>query len=147
MWNDYRTLQNRDKVVRGEMMAIFKQTFPKVTKVQEPYTEMQAALKHVQGPESPTPLFAADKRVLGLLADISARVPQAVTLKVSRLVIDRESILVKGTTNTFNSVDTIKNSLSASPRYRAVQIVSATADKEKKNSMIRFELQLQLEGL
>ena len=147
MWNDYRLMQNRDKAIREEMNAIYKQTFPKVTKVHEPYTEMKAALKNVQGPESPAPLFGPDKRVLGLLADISARIPETVALQVSRLSIDRESILFKGTTNTFNSVDAIKNSLSVSSRYKAVQIVSATADKAKSSGIIRFEIQLQLEGI
>ena len=146
IWNDYRLLQNRDKVLRDELTTLFKQTFPKVTKVHEPYAEMKAALKNVQGPEAPTPLFATDKRVLGLLADISARIPETIALRVSRLSIEREFILIKGTTDTFNMVELIKNSLSASPRYRTVQIVSATADKEKKNSIIRFEIQLQLGG-
>jgi general secretion pathway protein L len=67
-------------------------------------------------------------------------------LQVSRLAIEREIVLMKGTTDTFNSVETIKNSLSASPRYKGVQIVSATADKEKKNGSVRFEIQLQLGG-
>jgi general secretion pathway protein L len=146
MWNDYRLLWNRDKVLRNELTAIFKQTFPKVTKVHEPYIEMKAALKTVQGPEAPTELFASGKRVLGLLADISARIPETVALQVSRLAIEREIVLMKGTTDTFNSVETIKNSLSASPRYKGVQIVSATADKEKKNGSVRFEIQLQLGG-
>jgi general secretion pathway protein L len=146
LWNDYRLLQNRDKVLRAELTALFKQTFPKVTKVHDPYVEMKAALKTVQGPEAPTELFASGKRVLGLLADISARIPETVALQVSRLAIEREVVFIKGTTDTFNSVETIKNSLSASSRYKGVQIVSATADKEKKNGSIRFEIQLQLGG-
>ncbi|MBV5316821.1 MAG: PilN domain-containing protein [Desulfobulbaceae bacterium] len=147
LWSDCRLLQRRDQIVRDEMVAIFKQTFPKITKVREPYTEMQAALKAVQGPESPAPLFVSDKRVLGLLADISSRIPETVALRVSRLAIDRESVLIKGTTSTFNSVDTIKNALAVSPKYKGVQIVSATADKAKNSSLIRFEIQLQLEGI
>ncbi len=147
LWNDYRALLRRDQAIRAEMVTIFKQTFPNVTKVHEPYLEMQAALKTVQGPDSPAPLLASDKRILGLLADISARIPSSVVLQVSRLAVDRESVLLKGTTNTFNAVDTIKNGLAASPRYKTVQIVSATADKSKKSGMIRFEMQLQLEGV
>lgn len=147
MWNDHRLLQNRDTIIKDEMTAIFRQTFPEVTKVHEPYAEMKAALKNVQGPGSPTPLFAPDKRVLGLLADISTRIPEAISLRVSRLAIEREAVLIKGTTDTFNSVDTIKNSLSASSRYKAVKIISATADKTKNSGTIRFEIQLQLEGI
>ena len=82
-----------------------------------------------------------------LLADVSSRIPATLALRVSRLSIDREAVLIKGTTDTFNSVETIKSLLSASPRYKSVQIVSATADKEKKTGAIRFEVQLQLEGI
>jgi general secretion pathway protein L len=146
MWNDYRLLQGRERVLRDELTAIFKQTFPKITKVREPYVEMKSALKSVQGPEAPIQLFAPGKRVLDLLADISARIPGTVALQISRLAIEREVVLLKGTTDTFNTVETIKNSLAASSRYKGVQIVSATADKEKKNGSIRFEIQLQLGG-
>jgi general secretion pathway protein L len=134
-------------MVGEEMAAIFKKTFPGVTKVSEPFTEMQARVKSAQGPASPAPLLYGNKRVLGLLADISARIPATVTLRVSRLSIDRESVSLKGTTDTFNSVETIKSSLAASSKFKSVQIVSATADKEKKNGAIRFEVQLQLEGI
>jgi len=145
--HDYRGLQGRDQQVREEMVRVFKQTFPKITKVREPYSEMRAALKAVSGPEVSTPVLLSDQRVLGLLADISARIPETVAIRVSRLAIDRETVMIKGTTETFNSVDIIKHALSASPRYRTVMIVSATADKAKSNSLIRFEIQLQLEGI
>ena len=148
-WNDYRNLSGRDRALREQMTAMYKQAFPAATKVQDPYMEMQAALKSVQGPASPAPLFVVDKRVLGLLADVSARIPPSVSLQVSRLAIDRESILIKGTTNTFNAVDAIKNNLSASSRYKEVKIVSATADKgkDKEGSLIRFEIEVLLAGL
>jgi general secretion pathway protein L len=115
--------------------------------VSDPFIEMQARLKSAQGPVSPITLLHGNKRVLGLLADISTRVPATVALRVSRLSIDRESVLLKGTTDTFNSVETIKSSLAASSKFKSVQIVSATADKDKKNGAIRFEVQLQLEGI
>ena len=144
---DYHRLQQQDKALNEEMVAIFKKTFPGVTKVQDPFVEMQARLKSAQGPASPGPLLYGNKRILDLLADISARIPTTIALRVSRLAIDRESVSLKGTTDTFNSVETIKSSLSTSPQFKSVQIVSATADKEKKNGAIRFEVQLQLEGL
>ena len=144
---DYHRLQQRDKALGEEMVTIFKKSFPGVTKVQDPFVEMQARLKSAQGPASPTALLFGNKKVLGLLADISARIPATVALRVSRLAIDRESVLIKGTTDTFNSVEIIKSSLSGSAKFKSVQIVSATADKEKKNGAIRFEVQLQLEGI
>jgi len=147
LWFDYYQLQQRDKALGEEMVALYKKTFPGVTKVQDPFVEMQARVKSAQGPASPVLFLQRHKRVLGLLADISSRIPPAGTLRVSRLAIDRESVALKGTTDTFNSVEIIKSALAGSPRFKAVQILSATADKEKKNGSIRFELQLQLEGI
>lgn len=144
---DYHRLQQRDKALGEEMTAIYKSTFPGVGKVQDPYVEMRARLKSTQGPQAPGLLQFGGRRMLGLLADISARIPTHVALQVNRLAIDRESVTIKGTTDTFNSVETIKSSLAASPKFKSVQIVSATADQEKKNGTVRFEVQLQLEGI
>jgi general secretion pathway protein L len=148
LWNDYRRLEGRDRALRAEMTEIYRQTFPAVTTVREPYAEMQAAMRTVQGPAAPATSASAGQRVLGLLADISARIPASVALQVSRLAIDRETVLVKGSTDTFNAVQSIRNGLSASALFSEVKIVSATADKEKgeQGGQIRFELQLQLKG-
>ena len=139
---DYRTLNSRATDLHGEMVALFKQTFPEVTRVVDPHVQMQSKLKEVRSSEVSIPLFSGDKRVLEILADISGRIPKDLSLHVSRLVIDQESVQIKGTTDAYNNVDVIKNKLAASPRYVEVKIVSATADKKKGS--IRFEIRLQL---
>ena len=105
-------------------------------------------MRGVQGPGTPVSSAGGGQRVLALLADISTRIPPSVALQVGRLAIDRETVLVKGTTDTFNAVQAIKNGLSGSALLREVKIVSATADKDKgeQGGQIRFELQLQLKG-
>ncbi|MDR2548856.1 MAG: PilN domain-containing protein [Desulfobulbus sp.] len=144
---DYHRLQQRDADLMAAMVTLYKQTFPGVTKVHDPLAEMQAKMKAAQGPASPALFAHGEKRVLGLLADISARIPEAISLRVNRLNIDRESVTLKGTTDTFNAVQAIKSALAASAKFKSVQIVSATADKDKKKGAVRFEVQLQLEGL
>jgi len=139
---DYRTLNARATDLHREMVALFKQTFPEVTRVVDPHVQMQSKLREVQGSEVSIPLFSGDKRVLEILADISGRIPKDISLHVSRLVIDQESVQIKGTTDAYNNVDVIKNKLAASTRYVEVKIVSATADKKKGS--IRFEIRLQL---
>lgn len=147
LWYNYHGLQQRDQSLGEEMTAIFQQTFPGVTKVRDPFVEMQARVKSATGPASPPPLLQGNKRILGLLADISGRIPATLAVRVNRLTIDREAMAIKGTTDTFNAVETMKSALAASSKFKSVQIVSATADKDKKNGGVRFELQLQLEGL
>jgi general secretion pathway protein L len=140
-------LQQRDTALRQEMTAIFQATFPGVTRIQDPYVEMQAKLKSLQGTETPMPFFVTDAWVIPLLADISRRIPASIPLKVGRLSMDREGVVMRGTTETFNGVESIKSALVGSPRLRNVQIVSATAEKGKDVGLIRFEMQMQLEGM
>ncbi|MCL2790583.1 MAG: type II secretion system protein GspL [Desulfobulbus sp.] len=144
---DYHQLQKRDAALYQTMVTLYKQTFPEVTRVQDPLTEMQARMKSMQGPASPALFLHEEKRVLSLLADISTRIPEAVALQVNRLHIDHESVTLKGATDTFNAVQAIKSALAASSKFKTVQIVSATADKDKQKGAVRFEVQLQLEDL
>jgi general secretion pathway protein L len=142
LWTDYRTLYSRSSSLRQQMNDVFTTTFPEVTRIVDPLVQMQSKLREVQTSEVSLPLFSGEKRVLEILADISARIPEKVSIHVSRLVIDKESVQIKGTTDAYNNVDVIKNMLAASSRYVAVKIVSATADKKK--GKIRFEIRLQL---
>ncbi len=144
LWVDYRSLEARYQELDGRMRTLYRQTFPDATRIIDPLAQMKANLRQLQAPRVSLPLFTGRKRVLEILADISARIPASVTIHVSRLVIDDASVQIKGTTDTFNNVDTIKNRLVASPLYREVKIVSATAGKKKGE--IRFEIRLQLGG-
>lgn len=142
LWMDYSQLNTRSTGLQKEMRSIFTETFPEVTRIVDPLVQMQSKLREVQSSEVSLPLFSGEKRVLEILSDISARIPQEISLHVSRLVIDQEAVQIKGTTDAYNNVDVIKNKLAASSRYALVKIVSATADK--KNKKIRFEIRLQL---
>lgn len=141
---NYRSLDSRSANLQEEMVKVFKSTFPEAVMVKgiDPLAQMKSKLREVKTSEVSIPLFSGEKRVLELLADISDRIPKEISLHVSRMVIDQESVQVKGTTDAYNNVDVIKNKLAASPRYGEVKIVSATADKNKNS--IRFEIHLQL---
>lgn len=145
LWLDYRSLKADDNLLQKEMRTLFVETFPDTTRVVDPYIQMQAALKDIESSEVVVPLYTQEKRVLHLLADISSRIPPDLTIHVTRLIIDQKGVQIKGTTDAYNNVDAIKNVLIKSPVYKGVQIVSATADKGR--SLIRFEIQMELEGV
>lgn len=141
---DYRSLRKNYDELGSRMEALYKETFPGATKVVDPLTQMQANIQDIQAPSIATPVFSGDKRILNILADISARIPKELTIHVTRLVIDQESVQLKGDTDTFNNVNLIQGNLRKSPLFDEVAIVSAAADKG--SSMIRFELRLQTGG-
>ena len=143
LWFGYQRLDSRAEDLLARMNAIYQQAFPGgAKKVDRPYLYMQSKMRELDTDEVALPLFSGNKRVLEILADISSRIPEDLTLHVSRLVIDAQSVQLKGTTDAFNNVDVIKNRLAASGKYSDVKIVSATADKKKGG--VRFEIHLQL---
>jgi general secretion pathway protein L len=141
---DYRILNARYNELGDRMTDLFKETFPEATRIVDPLVQMKTGLRNVQAPSIATPVFSGDKRSLNILADISQRVPETVEIHVSRLVIDKESVMVKGTTKNFNDVNLIQGMLRKSPAYDGVDIISASAEKD--TGLIRFELKLQTAG-
>ncbi len=139
---DYQSLKNRHDSLAGEMEQVFKTSFPEVTRIVDPLVQMRSKLQEAQAPTVSMPLFTQEKRVLAILADISSRIPATISMHVSRLVIDQDSVRIKGTTDAFNNVNTIKKLLARSARFAEVNIVSATKTKEK--NVIRFEIRLLL---
>lgn len=141
---DYNALKTRYDDMGSQMLALFKETFPDRTKIRDPLVEMQASIKSIQAPSVAMPVFTGDKRTLNVLADLSARIPPSIELRISRLVVDQESVQIKGTTDTFNNVNIIQNNMRQSPLYQDVDIISAAADKN--SNMIRFELKMEAGG-
>ncbi len=140
---DYQHLKKKNDNLANRIEQIFRKSFPEVTRIVEPQAQMRAKLAEVETSTVSMPLFNQDKRVLVILADISSRVPASISMHVSRLVIDQDSVKIKGTTDAFNNVNTIKNLLSKSAQYAEVNIVSATKGKGKDG--IRFEIRLLLD--
>lgn len=139
---DYQSLRKKHDSLAGKMEQVFRESFSGVNPGKDPLMHMRSKLQEAQAPTVSMPLFTQEKRVLAILADISARVPATISMHVSRLVIDQDSVKIKGTTDAFNNVNTIKNVLAKSARFSEVNIVSATKAKEK--GVIRFEIRLQL---
>jgi general secretion pathway protein L len=56
-------------------------------------------------------------------------------------VVDPDGLMMKGETDTFNTVDTIKKGLEPSAYFKAVTISSANLDQS--GNRVRFEMKLE----
>ncbi len=140
---DYRRLQSDYEGLNAKMEQIFTESFPGVKPGQDSLLHMRSLLKSMDtSTASGTSIFTEEKRILVLLVDISDRISEDINLQVARLIIDQNSVRIKGTTNAFNNVNKMQDVLSSSERYAEVNIVSATKGKGKEG--ILFELKLQL---
>ena len=102
---------------------------------------MKTRIDEMKKSSGSAPAVNTNMKVLNLLTDISERIAKDLKIKVERMVVDQEAIQITGTTDTFNTVDSIKKGLEESTLYRDVVIASANLDR--KGNEVRFEIKMQ----
>jgi general secretion pathway protein L len=137
---DYRDLKSRNAALDKRIKELFSETFPEVTNVVDPMHQMKTKISELKKASGAAPGINSDRTFLEILNDISDRIPARLELKVDRMVVDRDGIQLRGTTDTFNTVDSIKKGLESSDKYHDVTIASANLDKSGKG--VRFEIKM-----
>ncbi len=136
---EYYFLSKRYAMLDQNIKEVFRKTFPEARMTDYAVEQMRVKIKEMK--ESPQPGLKANQGALQILKDISQRVPTSMDVQVTRLVVDPETVRMSGDTNTFNAVDTIKNSLEPSAYFSGVTITSANLDRTGKR--VQFEIKLQ----
>jgi len=126
--------------VQGE--SVFKETLPGISRIVDPVQQLQVEIREMRVGALGDAALESDMKMLDLLAEISVRIPSSLNVHVQRLVADRNTILLRGVTDTFNSVDAMKKVLEKSTYFGNVTINSANL--AARSSDIRFELRLEL---
>lgn len=142
-WADYARMAKKQDELTTSINSIFTATVPEVTKIVDPIQQLQVKIKEVgqasMNPDGNLP----SSTIVHLLAEISATIPAAIDVRLARFVVDDTGLRIKGTTDTFNSVNAIKTGLEQSTAFGSVEISSATLDA--KTSKVRFELKLTMQ--
>ena len=131
-----RRLAELDRQIEG----VFKSTFPEVTRVVNPLQQMQIKIKSAGDGSIGLDLTGARVRVIDILNSLSRQIPSSVDVKVNRMVVGAENVVLSGNTDTFNTVDDIKGRLEKADIFKSVTISSA--DLEKSGKRVRFKLKL-----
>lgn len=137
---NYQDLKNRTAELDNRIKMIFSQTFPEVTNIVDPVYQMNTKINALKTAAAGAPGMDMDNTVLEILNDISERIPKDLEIQVERMVIDQDGIQMRGTTDTFNTVDSIKKGLEASESYQNVVIASANLDQSGKG--VRFDIKM-----
>jgi general secretion pathway protein L len=123
-----------------QITDIFTSTFPKVKKIVDPVEQMRIKIKEAKRDA----LFPGEAETQPLTIDIlntlSKRIPEDVDVTLTRLVMGSENVVISGDTDTFNSVDSIKNRLEQAGLFKKITISSANIDKSDKR--VHFNLKL-----
>ena len=71
---------------------------------------------------------------------MSEEIPASLDVSLSRLIMDRKSLRISGKTDTFNTVEAVKDRLAGSGRFRSAAISSANLDRD--GGKVLFEITL-----
>ena len=133
-------LKQRAAALDSRTLVLFKKTFPHISRIVDPVKQAQIEINELNRVATPGQVVGMNSRALDLLLEISERLPEPMDLKVSRLVIDPNSVRIKGDTDTYNTVDRAKQGLEKSSLFKTTTISSANLDRGKNR--VLFEIKL-----
>lgn len=123
-----------------EIEAVFKSTFPEVTRVVNPLQQMQLKIKEAGEGSAGLDASGSQVRVIDILNSLSQQIPASVDVQVNRMVLGTDNVVLSGTTDNFNTVDDIKGRLAKAELFKNVTISSADLDKSGKR--VRYKLKV-----
>ena len=123
-----------------QIETVFKSTFPNVPRVGSPFQQMQSKIKSASSGSNGLELIGTRVRVIDILNALSQQIPETVDVKVNRMVVGTDNVVLSGNTDNFNTVDTIKGKLEEAEIFKRVTISSA--DLEKSGKRVRYKLKL-----
>jgi type II secretory pathway component PulL len=123
-----------------QIEAVFKSTFPEVTRIVDPLQQMQVKIKEAGEGGSGLDVTGTHARVIDILDALSRNIPASVDVAINRMVVGSDNVMLSGNTANFNTVDDIKGRLEKADIFNSVTISSA--DLEKSGKRVRFKLKL-----
>ena len=79
---------------------------------------------------------------IDILNNISKSIAESIVVDFNRMVISPDSVIISGTTNTFEAVDDIKSKLEQVDIFKKVTINSTNKDRSGKE--VRFQMKVEL---
>jgi len=138
---DYYLLRKQYKMLDKQITGIYRGTFPDERRIVDPVQQMKVRITEMKRSAFSLPGMRGDQRVVDLLRDISLKIPRSLDVTVTTMVVDPETVKIKGETDTFNTVDIVKRRLEPSEYFSEVTISSANLDRSGKQ--VEFEIKLQ----
>ena len=138
---DYYLLKGQYEAADQQLFQLYSRTFPNEKNVRIPLDQIKVKVNQIKGSSVSLPGIDANQKVVNLLKDISERLPKDMDIRVTNMVIDQAIVRMSGETDSFNTVDSMKNNLESSGYFSTITISSAKMDRSGKR--VQFELKLE----
>ena len=128
--------------LNNQITGVFTSTFPDVKKIVDPLQQMRIKIQEARKNALLPGVTDKNIRAIDILNNISKLISKNINVDFTRLVIGAESTVISGDTDTFNSVDSIKNSLEKSDLFK--KIIISSANINKSDNRVRFKIKINL---
>lgn len=139
---DSHLMTKKIRQLDKQIADTFTSIFPDVTKIVDPLQQMRTKMQEARGNASLPGEIRRSARTIDILRDVSRLVPKAVGVNLTRMVIGTDSVVISGNTDTYKSVDGIKNNLEQAVLFKKIVISSANIDKS--DNRVQFKLKIDL---
>ena len=139
---DSYTLNRQIDRYNRQITGIFKETFPEVKRIVDPFQQMQIKVQEIQ--KSAVTQTATPSQILSIdiLNHISKSISDTIQVDITRMVKMPDNVIISGTTNTFEAVNDIKSKLEQVEAFKKVTINSTNKDRSGKE--VRFQMKVAL---
>ncbi|BCR05988.1 hypothetical protein DESUT3_30570 [Desulfuromonas versatilis] len=138
-WLNYNHKAGRAEALQQEMVRIYRQTFPGARAIVDVPLQMRSGITEL---EKRGRLIGAGVQgtALGVLREVSATLPEDVTLDVRDLTYGPDSVRLEGYTTSFDAINRMARSLEKSPLFKEAQISDAKMSLD--GSRVDFRMNL-----
>jgi type II secretory pathway component PulL len=127
--------------LKAETTALFQSNFPEVTRVVDPVQQFRSKIAEAKRLATASRNAASGGSVLGVMKDLSERVPETSGFIMTSLVFDGNKIDIRGEASGFDAAETIKKELETTGRYESISVSSSNV---KQGNRVEFELKTTL---
>lgn len=139
---DYHYDKRYANELKEEIRTVFSETCPEVTRIVDPLQQLRVKITEGKKSKAGQGSIGTGITVLDILKETSSLVPESAQFLITSFQYDGNLVTIKGETDNFNTVDTIKNHLAGSKMFKNVTISSAAL--VKKESRVGFNLRMEL---
>ncbi len=138
---DYYTLNRNLKKVEQKYDEERLKRFPESKDYKYPHIQLKQRMAELENSTVELPGgINPDQKILDILLDISLRISESIDVEVSSMVVDPDTVRITGETDSYNTVNSLKNALEKSSLFKNVTITSSNLDRTGKR--INFELKV-----
>lgn len=132
--------ESRAQALTSAVQAEFHKRFPGIVPVMDEREQAQMTLETIK--KKLTYLGGDEPQIVPVLADFTRRLPKSVVLKVDALTIDPAALQLEAETNSFESVEKVKQALSAFPGAQEVTVSDAVVGASPDQVVFRVKVTL-----